>query len=152
MADIVTPEKRSKMMAGIRGKNTKPELILRKALFRRGLRYRLHSKDLQGKPDLVFPRFRAVIFVHGCFWHQHNCPLFRLPTTRQDFWKAKLDGNVARNMRQRQSLIETGWRVCVVWECSLRGRARISPETVAEQCHYWLKSTEDSLEINGCNQ
>jgi len=149
MADIVPPDKRSQMMSGIRGTNTKPELILRKQLFSRGLRYRLHSKKLPGKPDIVFPRFRAIIFVHGCFWHQHDCHLFRLPSTRRDFWKTKLDQNTERDKIQNQSLRDAGWRVGVVWECSLKGNSRLKPETVAEQCHSWLESTSTTFEITG---
>lgn len=90
MADVVTPEKRSKMMSGIQGKNTKPELTIRKGLHALGFRYRLHGKTLPGKPDLVFPKYKAVIFIHGCFWHAHHCHLFKWPSTRVDFWQEKI--------------------------------------------------------------
>src|SRR5574344_1068154 len=97
MADIFDPENRSALMAGIRSRDTAPEIALRKALFARGLRYRIHDRTLPGTPDLVFPRFLAVIFVNGCFWHAHDCHLFRLPASRGEFWEAKLNSNRARD-------------------------------------------------------
>ena len=93
MVDVVTPEKRSAMMSGIKGKNTKPEFIVRKALFKRGFRYTLHNKNLPGKPDLVFARYKAVVFVNGCFWHGHNCHLFKWPKSNPEFWKEKITNN-----------------------------------------------------------
>ena len=107
-ADSVTPDVRSRMMAGIRGKNTKPELAMRSALHRRGFRFRLHCKELPGKPDLVFRKFRAVIFVHGCFWHGHGCHLFKWPKTRSEFWQQKIHSNIDRDRRQRLALISAG--------------------------------------------
>ena len=108
-ADIVTPAVRSRMMAGIRGKDTRPELVLRTALHRRGFRYRLHRRDLPGTPDLVFPGRKAVIFVHGCFWHGHDCHLFHWPQTRADFWRGKIGGNIARDRAQRVSESQVAW-------------------------------------------
>src|SRR5690606_16975078 len=99
-ADIVSPKTRSRMMSGIRGKNTRPELILRSALHRKGFRFRLHRKDLPGRPDMIFPQYRAVLFVHGCFWHGHNCHLFKWPSTREEFWREKIAGNIKRDKRQ----------------------------------------------------
>jgi len=111
-------------MAGIRGKDTRPELSLRKALHALGFRYRLHDKRLPGRPDLVFPKHHAVCFVHGCFWHRHpGCRYTTFPATRPDFWNAKFAATVARDERNRNQLIHAGWRVAVVWECSLRGNA-----------------------------
>ena len=111
-------------MAGIRGKDTRPELSLRKALHALGFRYRLHEKRLPGRPDLVFPKHHAACFVHGCFWHRHpGCRYTTFPATRPDFWNAKFADNVARDERNRNQLIHAGWRVAVVWECSLRGNA-----------------------------
>lgn len=121
MADIVDPETRSRMMSGIRGKDTKPELALRRALHARGFRYRLHDKWLPGKPDLVLPRFRVVIFVHGCFWHRHEgCKYATTPATRPEFWQAKFRENAERDQRNIDALLALGWRVAVVWECEIR--------------------------------
>jgi DNA mismatch endonuclease, patch repair protein len=146
MADIVPPEIRSRMMSGIRAKNTKPELALRKRLFRSGFRYRLHRKDLPGKPDIVLPRWNAAIFVHGCFWHRHSgCSLAATPGTRADFWKKKFDDNVLRDTRNRESLLESGWRVVTVWECGIRN----APDKVASEVGEWLKhGCEWSVEIS----
>lgn len=127
------------MMAGIGPANTKPEMMIRRGLHALGWRYRLHVKDLPGKPDLVFPRRKAVIFVHGCFWHGHACPLFRWPSTREEFWRAKISGNVARDHRVRQQLLDARWRVLDVWECALRGRGRMPAEEVLAQCAAFLE-------------
>lgn len=121
MPDIVSPETRSRMMAGIRGKDTKPELLLRRALHRDGFRYRLHAKNLPGRPDLVFPRYKAAVFIHGCFWHGHEgCKYFKVPSTRPEFWEAKILGNRERDERRRDELEQAGWRTAVVWECATR--------------------------------
>ena len=123
-------------MAGVRGKDTKPELALRKALHARGFRYRLHAKRLPGNPDLVFARHRAVCFVHGCFWHRHpGCRYATTPKTHTDFWDAKFAATVARDRRNRIRLLQEGWRVAVVWECSLRGKGL--PATVSRLAN-WL--------------
>ncbi len=148
-ADIVSTSARSRMMAGIRGKNTKPELAIRSALHRRGFRYRLHRKDLPGKPDLVFAGRGAVIFVHGCFWHGHNCHLFRWPKSREDFWRTKIGKNIERDQRQYQALAETGWRIGTVWECALKGKTRRPFDSVVDQCAIWLESDIKKLEVSG---
>lgn len=122
--DIVSPEIRSKMMSGIRGKNTKPELIVRKELFRRGFRYKLHEKRLPGKPDLVFPRYKAVIQVNGCFWHGHNCKLFKWPKSNQEFWRQKINGTIERDKKNRNELLILGWRVITIWECELKSKSK----------------------------
>ena len=121
MADIVSKETRSRMMSGIRGKNTKPELEVRRALFARGFRYRLHVSNLPGRPDIVLARWRTVVFVHGCFWHGHNCKHFKQPKTNQEFWTNKISGNRSNYARQRRVLANDGWSVLTVWECSMRG-------------------------------
>lgn len=105
-------------MSRIHGKNTKPEIIVRKYLYSRGIRYRLHTK-LPGKPDIVIKSKGIVIFVNGCFWHAHNCPAFRLPKTRSDFWKTKIEANKARDIRNEEALNKSGWRVLTIWECEL---------------------------------
>jgi DNA mismatch endonuclease (patch repair protein) len=135
MSDIVSPQKRSAMMAAVRRQHTKPELNLRKVLHKQGLRFRLHQRDLPGTPDIVFSRSRAVIFVNGCFWHRHDgCPKASTPATRTDFWIEKFEKNVARDLRSQALLREAGWFVIIVWECEVpslaeaRARARsISP-------------------------
>ncbi len=125
-------------MAGIRGKDTRPEMILRRGLHVRGLRFRLHVRRLPGSPDLVFPGRRAVIFVHGCFWHGHDCHLFRLPATRQEFWRAKIEGNTARDAVAEGALAADGWRVLTIWECALKGRERLPVEVVLDRAAEWL--------------
>ena len=121
MADIVDPVTRSVMMSRIRGKNTKPELTLRSLLHRQGFRFRLHGRELPGRPDIVFPRHKAVLFVHGCFWHQHpGCAAARMPKSRLDFWRPKLSGNVERDARKQAELEAMGWAVKVIWECETR--------------------------------
>lgn len=146
MTDIVDAETRSRMMSGIKGKNTKPEMLVRKALSARGYRYRLHRKDLPGAPDIVMTGRNVAIFVHGCFWHMHNgCRMARLPTTRPEFWAAKLGDNVARDSKAIAALRESGWRVLVVWECSTK---RLLSETVLPQALTdWLESDQPTGEI-----
>ncbi len=115
-------------MALIRAKDSKPELIVRRLLHRIGYRYRLHERDLPGRPDIVFRSRRKAIFVHGCFWHQHpdpSCPLARRPKSRQEFWLPKFEANVARDQRVQARLVELGWEACVVWECQLRDLASV---------------------------
>lgn len=120
MTDTMSSEERSQRMALIRSIDTKPELLVRRLLHGMGYRYRLHGRDLPGKPDLVFKSRRAVVFVHGCFWHRHEgCPLARLPKSRVEFWTTKLEGNRMRDIRKVAALKEAGWRVFVVWECML---------------------------------
>lgn len=148
-ADIVSPAVRSRMMAGIRGKNTKPELAIRSALHALGFRYRLHRKDLPGRPDIVFPKYRAVVMVHGCFWHGHDCNLFRWPTTREDFWRTKIGRNMERDRMQHAALVAAGWRIGTIWECAVKGPARLPFEEVVERCVIWLKSDEETEEIQG---
>ena len=120
--DSVSPEDRSRIMASIRGRDTEPERLLRSALHRLGFRFRVDARDLPGRPDLKLTRHGAVIFVHGCFWHGHDCEAFRLPSSNLPFWLAKIQANRERDLRAALALREAGWRVCVVWECALRGR------------------------------
>lgn len=124
--DIISPERRSALMSRIRGKNTGIELAVRRGLHALGLRYRLGGAGLPGRPDLVFPKFRTVVFVHGCFWHGHECSLFRLPKTRTEFWRSKIEYNRNRDSLALQHLVELGWRSEVVWECQLRGASESS--------------------------
>lgn len=147
MVDVVSPSVRSRMMAGIRGKDTAPELLIRRALFARGLRYKLHDKTLPGKPDLVFPRCHAALFVHGCFWHAHDCSLFRLPGTRTEWWREKLARNQANDTRHMAALLESGLRVATVWECAVRKRDRI--DSIADQLAEFIRGQATVLEIRG---
>lgn len=149
MPDIVSPETRSRMMSGIRGRDTRPELVLRRGLHALGFRFRLHARELPGRPDMVFPRRRAALFAHGCFWHGHDCPLFRLPGTRREFWQAKIDGNRQRDAAAETALLEGGWRVATVWECALRGRTALPFSAVMDRCAAWLRSDEPRLDIRG---
>ena len=150
MADVVSPAVRSRMMSGIRGKDTRPELVLRRGLHALGFRFRLHQNGLPGKPDIVFPRRRAVLFAHGCFWHGHDCHLFRWPSTREEFWREKITRNRVVDDRNEAALVKAGWRIGVVWECALKGRARAPLPEVMEACAAWLVSETPRLEIRGC--
>ena len=136
-------------MSGIRSKNTRPEMIVRSGLHRAGLRYRLHDKSLPGKPDLVFPKHRAVIFVHGCFWHRHDCSLFKWPKTREEFWRKKIERNREVDARALAALGEAGWRCGVVWECALKGGRQERRESPISDCVRWLKGKKRNLEIRG---
>lgn len=135
------------MMAGIKGKDTKPELTVRRALHARGFRYRLHAGGVPGRPDLVLPKFHAVIFVHGCFWHGHECHLFRWPASREEFWRAKIGRNRENDLANAGRLAVSGWRQAVVWECALKGKMKMPVEQVADQLADWLVSSETSIEI-----
>lgn len=149
MADVVPAEVRSRMMAGIKATNTRPELLLRKGLHARGFRFRLHDRALPGKPDIVLPRHRAVIFAHGCFWHGHDCHLFKWPKTREEFWRAKIIRNRAVDLQAETALAAAGWRQAVVWECAIKGRTRLPLEQVLSSCVDWLTSGTQRIEIRG---
>ena len=146
MADVVDSATRSRMMSGIRGRNTKPEILIRSLLHRRGFRFRLHVRDLPGTPDIVLPRYHAVIFVHGCFWHGHDCARFKWPSTRPDFWREKIGRNQANDNRAKEALLATGWRVGIVWECALRGAGK-NIEGVAKSLAEWLRSDAPLIEV-----
>jgi DNA mismatch endonuclease (patch repair protein) len=121
MVDHVSTEKRSQIMASIKSKNTEPELLIRKILYAAGYRYRLHGIKLPGKPDIVMRKYKAAIFIHGCFWHGHGCNLSKgLPKTRKEFWESKIINNKARDERNVDQLLSEGWRVCTIWDCALQ--------------------------------
>ncbi len=148
MADVVDPRTRSRMMSGIRGKNTKPEIVVRRALFSAGFRFRLHRRDLPGAPDVVLPGRRVAVFIHGCFWHQHMaCRYAKLPSTSPEFWKTKLEGNSVRDRKDAEALLAAGWRVLTVWECATRDRKILPllPELLTE----WIRGQERAGEIRG---
>jgi len=126
MADTLSPEERSKRMSLIRSRDTSPELALRRALHRRGFRYRVNDRSLPGKPDIVFSRQRVAIFVHGCFWHRHEgCPVANIPKSNTAFWMQKFDRNVQRDAQVQERLLEQGWTVWVVWECEVNTKDRV---------------------------
>lgn len=126
MVDTFSPEKRSSIMRQVKGRDTNPELNVRRLVWALGFRYRLCAKDLPGKPDLVFRGRRKVVFVHGCFWHGHDCPRgSRIPATHQEYWRKKIAGNVARDAEHVAKLQQLGWQVLVVWECELKERAKL---------------------------
>lgn len=149
MADVVSPSVRSRMMSSIRGRDTKPELIVRKFLHRRGFRFRLFKRSLPGKPDLTLTRHGAVVFVHGCFWHGHRgCRYAIVPSTRSEFWKGKIDTNRVRDGRVMDELQRLGWRVAVIWECALRSDLECS----LRRLEAFLSSNEPQIEISGSDQ
>ena len=138
MADTMDRVTRSRIMARIRARHTRPEVTFRRALHRLGLRYRTHDHTLPGKPDLVFPRWKAVVFVHGCFWHRHGCR--PIPADNRPYWVKKFAGNLKRDRRNIQALIQAGWKVAVVWECMVTGR-HADLDGLAHIVSVWLRST-----------
>jgi DNA mismatch endonuclease, patch repair protein len=145
--DTVTPAIRSKIMASVGQKNTGAEVLLRKALHRSGLRYKLHDRRLAGSPDLVFPRFRAVVFVHGCYWHSHGCYRSTVPKTRRYYWQGKFASNRKRDARKRAELLAKDWRVLTVWECALLGKTAQPIDRLATLIKRWLCSKSRAQEI-----
>ena len=136
-------------MSGIRGRDTKPERLIRRELHRRGFRFRLQSSKIPGRPDLVLPKHRAAVFVHGCFWHGHDCPLFRWPGTRRDFWKAKIHRNRARDAEVKQAVLAAGWRHLTVWECAIRGGGEGAVARTANDVARWIRSGRRQADIRG---
>lgn len=148
MTDVHSPEIRSKNMPAIRSADTKPELIVRKGLHATGLRYRLGGAGLLGRPDLVLPKCKTVIFVHGCFWHGHDCSFFKLPNTRKDFWEKMICGNRERDAQVVTTLSATGWRVAIFWECAIKKAMDNSRTTVFDNHISWIKTgTRATIEI-----
>ena len=149
MTDVVSSEVRSRMMSGIRGRNTKPELTIRKRLHKHGFRYRLHDGKLPGKPDVVLPRYRAVIMVHGCFWHGHDCHLFKWPSTNEMFWREKITRNKFVDERAAKMLLENNWRILKIWECAMKGRQRWPLDSLMDEIIRWLKTGNKTYELAG---
>lgn len=145
MVDRLTVEQRRLNMSRVRSKGTSPEIAVRRILHSLGYRFRLHRRDLPGTPDIVLPRHRVAVFVHGCFWHGHQCQLFRVPATRTEFWTTKIETNRRRDAIAKTSLISDGWRTMCIWECAVRGRGRISEEELGLAITAFLSgSTKDS--------
>jgi DNA mismatch endonuclease, patch repair protein len=149
VSDVHDQQTRSRNMAAVRSRDTKPEMMIRKALHASGLRYRLNVRDLPGKPDIVLPRHRAVVFVHGCFWHRHECDLFRWPESRTEFWRDKLNANAARDMAAAEALERAGWRQAVIWECALKGRKKRDFQDTMQRLIAWIRSGEQAITIEG---
>jgi DNA mismatch endonuclease (patch repair protein) len=138
--DVVSPVKRSEMMSGIKGRDTRPEIQVRSYLHAQGLRFRLHRKDLPGSPDVVLPKYRVAVFVHGCFWHRHpGCRYTTNPSTRAEFWQKKFAGNVERDQRNQKALREAGWRLLIIWECGLRQKLDL------DAVHQWIVEGKDEM-------
>ncbi len=149
MTDVVSPEIRSRMMSAIREKNTKPEMLIRSQLHRAGYRFRTHDSKLPGKPDIVLRKHQTVIFIHGCFWHQHDCYLFKWPKTRPGFWKKKLSKNRGNDRVVIDQLMSLNWRICIIWECAIKGRKIKNLPAIIASVSEWLNSHENRLEISG---
>jgi DNA mismatch endonuclease, patch repair protein len=137
------------MMSGIRGKDTKPEMAIRKALFNQGFRYIPNDKRLPGTPDLVFPKYNAIIFIHGCFWHKHNCHLFKWPSTRPVFWKNKINRNKSVDHRNHKQLKTDGWYILTIWECALKGKTKRPLDQLVESVIHWIKYEMRDKTIRG---
>jgi DNA mismatch endonuclease (patch repair protein) len=136
-------------MSGIRGKNTRPELAVRRCLFARGFRYRLHVAGLPGRPDMVFAKYHAVVFVHGCFWHGHHCRLFRMPASNRPFWAEKIRNNRTRDLNVLRKLANLGWRILIIWECSFRGGGEKALARACQRTTAWLRSQSKKAEVRG---
>lgn len=149
MTDVHDKQTRSRNMAAIKARDTKPEIWLRKHLHAKGFRYRLNVKKFPGKPDLVLHKHNAVIFINGCFWHMHDCPQFKLPKSRTEWWSEKLSGNRERDQRNITALQEQGWRVLTVWECAMKGKQKLSGEDLTKRVTEWLAGTDKLTEIRG---
>jgi|SRR5579872_6121469 len=147
MTDVLSPSQRSYCMSRIQGKDTKPEHIIRSGLFALGFRYRLHQRSLAGCPDLVLAQHKAVIFVHGCFWHGHGCHLFKWPTTDAVFWRKKIEKNKRNDEVCQETLRKAGWRVLTIWECALRGRNKADPNLLLRKVSLWLRSNRASAQF-----
>lgn len=149
MADIVSVAARSRMMSGIKSRNTAPELMVRRGLHAHGFRYRLHVKELPGSPDIVLPKWRTALFVNGCFWHGHPCHLFRLPATRQEWWRAKIETNIKRDARITETLSSRSWKILTVWECAIRGRTARGIEETVSLIDQFVRSNATIGEVSG---
>ena len=149
MTDTVDQKTRSRIMSAVKGKDTQFEMAIRKGLFAKGFRYRLHVKSLPGKPDIVLPRYKAVVLVSGCFWHGHHCCLSALPVTHREFWETKIRTNRANDNKVRRLLRTGGWRVLTIWQCAVKGPGRFPIGEVLDQAEDWIVGGLDEAEIRG---
>jgi DNA mismatch endonuclease (patch repair protein) len=140
--DVLKPAQRSFNMSRIRARDSKAELIVRRLLFAAGYRYRLHGRKLPGRPDIILPKWGVIVFVHGCFWHSHGCLRGQRPRTHAEFWQRKLDRNQERDAAVVNRLIESGWRVLVIWECRVRGKAKLDPEILFSRCKKFIEADQ----------
>jgi DNA mismatch endonuclease (patch repair protein) len=147
MTDVHDSQTRSRNMAAIRNSNTIPELRVRQELHRRGFRYSLKNKSLPGKPDVVLSKYRVAVFVHGCFWHRHNCKYFKLPKTNTEFWKNKISANVKRDTDVIRQITDIGYRVLVIWECSFKGKNKERLDSLFERIILWIRLDEKTSGI-----
>ncbi|WP_040291807.1 very short patch repair endonuclease [Alishewanella agri] len=147
MADVHSKAVRSKNMTAIKNRDTRPEMLVRRSLHRAGFRYRFHVSSLPGKPDLVFPRYKAVLFVQGCFWHQHQCAMFHWPKTRAGWWRQKITANRAHDEAVQDKLRELGWWVMLVWECALKGKNKLPKEQLVLEVSDWLRTGGSFAEV-----
>jgi len=147
VADIVSSEKRSRMMSGIKGTETELERAVRRALYAKGFRYRKNVTSLPGRPDIVLRKYNAAIFVNGCFWHAHECASFRWPASRKEFWREKLGNNRKRDQKKLCEIQDIGFRTAIVWGCALIGKQSVGIDTVAEALSQWLVGDEVFLEL-----
>lgn len=142
MVDVLTPEQRRLNMSRVKGKDTKPEMLIRRGLHARGLRYRLHDRSLPGRPDLVFPKYNTAVFVHGCFWHAHGCVMSKQPATHRDFWEVKLSANAARDRKTVETLLANGWRILIIWECALHGPQRWDKDALLDYAANFIRFSD----------
>lgn len=150
--DVFTKEKRSEVMSRIRGKDTKLEVRIRSELFRKGFRFRKNDKRYPGKPDIVFPKYKAVVFINGCFWHYHECELFKMPSTRKKWWEKKLNRNRSKDHEALDAIKQEGLRALVVWECAIRGKGKNKEEQIFKTTRLierWVQSKSKHREISG---
>lgn len=148
MADVHDKSTRRRNMQAVRGKDTQPEIFVRRLLHARGFRFRLHNKKLPGKPDITLPKYKALIFVHGCFWHGHDCRRAQLPATNTEFWRDKIRSNQQRDRRNIDCLTATGWHILVIWGCALQGKERLSEQQITERLEEWILSSTDNQQLS----
>jgi DNA mismatch endonuclease (patch repair protein) len=149
MTDVVDKRTRSRMMSGIRGKNTKPELLIRSQLHRLGFRFRVHYNKLPGNPDIALPKHRALILVHGCFWHGHDCYLFKWPKTNKAFWRDKIQSNIKRDAERKRLYANAGWKTLEIWECALKGKYKLSRIDLINEVWEWILNDHEDSALTG---
>lgn len=149
MVDKVDSQTRSKMMSRVRNKNTNIEVKVRKALFAKGFRYKINDKNLPGSPDIVLPKYKAAIFVNGCFWHGHDCSKGQLPKSNIEYWKTKIIKNKKRDVENIEKLLALGWKVATIWECALKGRNSIPLNVLISQLEHWITFGRNKIDISG---